>query len=31
MVRPDRDRLRGWIEVDETFVTGAIEAHIRTI
>jgi hypothetical protein len=25
MVRPDRDRLSGWIEVDETLVGGAEE------
>ena len=25
MVRPDRDRLKGWIEVDETFVGGLEE------
>ncbi len=25
MVRPDRDRLSGWIEVDETFISGLEE------
>ena len=25
MVRPDRDRLKGWIEVDETMVGGSEE------
>ena len=29
MVRPDRDRLRGWIEVDETFIGGLAEGCCR--
>jgi transposase-like protein len=28
MVRPDRDRLRGWIEVDETFIGGLAEGAV---
>ena len=28
MVRPDRDRLSGWIEVDETFIGGLAEGAI---
>lgn len=28
MVRPDRDRLRGWIEVDETFIGGLAEGVV---
>jgi hypothetical protein len=28
MVRPDRDRLRGWIEVDETFIGGLAEGAL---
>lgn len=28
MVRPDRDRLTGWIEVDETFIGGLAEGAV---
>ena len=28
MVRPDRDRLSGWIEVDETFIGGLAEGAV---
>ena len=28
MVRPDRDRLRGWIEVEETFIGGLAEGAV---
>jgi transposase-like protein len=28
MVRPDRDRLHGWIEVDETFIGGLAEGAV---
>jgi hypothetical protein len=28
MVRPDRDRQRGWIEVDETFIGGLAEGAV---
>jgi len=28
MIRPDRDRLSGWIEVDETFVGGLAEGAV---
>ena len=31
MVRPDRDRLSGWVEVDETFIGGLAEGAAKLL